>query len=86
MNLKIVNYSMTMCLIIFWSSISISLQAQQAGVRYPFSTNKSELTIWNGSEYVPFFIKGINLGIAKPGTFPENWQPQKKTICGGFHK
>jgi hypothetical protein len=37
---------------------------------YPFSTDSSHITIWNGSEYVPFFIKGVNLGIAVPGTFP----------------
>lgn len=37
---------------------------------YPFSTNHEQLTIWNGTEYLPFFMKGINLGIATPGTFP----------------
>jgi len=36
----------------------------------PFSTNKTHLTIWNGTEYIPFFMKGVNLGIAVPGTFP----------------
>jgi hypothetical protein len=36
----------------------------------PFSTNKTHLTVWNGEEYVPLFIKGINLGIATPSTFP----------------
>jgi len=38
--------------------------------QFPYSTNKDYLTIWNGREYVPFFMKGINLGIAIPGTFP----------------
>lgn len=36
----------------------------------PFSTNEDELTIWNGSEYLPFFVKGMNLGVSVPGTFP----------------
>ncbi len=36
----------------------------------PYSTNQSNLTIWNGEEYIPFFVKGINLGVAVPGTFP----------------
>lgn len=36
----------------------------------PYSTNNSYLTIYNGTEYIPIFIKGINLGVAKPGTFP----------------
>jgi len=36
----------------------------------PFSTDSNSLTIWNGTTYEPFFIKGTNLGIAKPGTYP----------------
>jgi hypothetical protein len=36
----------------------------------PFSTNATHLTMWNGEKYVPLFIKGINLGISVPGTFP----------------
>lgn len=36
----------------------------------PFSTNSTHLTIWNGEAYVPFVVKGINLGVAIPGTFP----------------
>jgi len=36
----------------------------------PFSTNATHLTIWNGAAYVPFVVKGINLGVAVPGTFP----------------
>jgi hypothetical protein len=36
----------------------------------PFSTDSTHLTIWNGTDYEPFFIKGVNLGVAVPGTFP----------------
>ncbi len=36
----------------------------------PFSVDDTNLTIWNGEQYVPVFLKGINLGIAVPGTFP----------------
>ncbi|MFC2120817.1 Ig-like domain-containing protein [Bacteroidota bacterium] len=36
----------------------------------PFSTNSKQLTIWDGKQYLPFFLKGINLGIAVPGTYP----------------
>ncbi len=42
----------------------------QTTQKYPFSTNKEFLTIWNGESYVPFFIKGSNLGVGIPGTFP----------------
>ncbi|WP_157600481.1 T9SS type A sorting domain-containing protein [Rufibacter sp. DG15C] len=36
----------------------------------PFSTNSKSLTMWNGEQYVPLFIKGVNLGVAVPGTYP----------------
>lgn len=36
----------------------------------PFSTDSTHITVWNGSDYVPVFLKGVNLGIAVPGTFP----------------
>ena len=38
--------------------------------KVPFSVNNENLTVWNGENYVPFFIKGINLGVSIPGTFP----------------
>lgn len=38
--------------------------------RFPFSTDHRHITVWNGETYTPLFIKGINLGIAVPGTFP----------------
>ncbi len=36
----------------------------------PFSTNATHITVWNGEAYVPLFIKGVNLGVGIPGTFP----------------
>lgn len=36
----------------------------------PFSTDSTHLTVHNGEKYVPIFIKGVNLGVSKPGTFP----------------
>lgn len=37
---------------------------------YPFTTDSIHIKIWNKSEYVPFFVKGVNMGVAVPGTFP----------------
>lgn len=39
-------------------------------LQVPFSVDTQNLTVWNGEDYVPFFIKGINLGVSVPGTFP----------------
>jgi len=36
----------------------------------PFSTVGDYLGIYNGTDYTPFFIKGINLGTAVPGSQP----------------
>jgi len=36
----------------------------------PFSTTGEYLGIYNGKDYTPFFIKGINLGSAVPGAWP----------------
>lgn len=52
-------------------AISLFLVSSIAcGQAVPYSTNKTHLTIWNGTEYIPFFIKGTNLGVSVPGTFP----------------
>lgn len=32
--------------------------------------DSTHLTVWNGEEYVPVFLKGVNLGVSVPGTFP----------------
>lgn len=42
----------------------------KADSKIPFATDSSSLTIWNGTNYEPFFVKGTNLGVAKPGTYP----------------
>ncbi len=59
----------------------------------PFSVDSTHLTVWNGTRYVPFFVKGINLGAAIPGKFPgelevtkqqyANWIVEMKE--GGFN-
>ncbi len=41
----------------------------------PFSVNTTNLTVWNGEEYIPIKIKGINLGVALPGKFPSELTP-----------
>jgi hypothetical protein len=40
------------------------------GKSVPFSTNHTHITIWNGRDYEPFFLKGMNMGVAVPGKFP----------------
>lgn len=36
----------------------------------PYACTGNYLGIWNGKDYTPLFIKGINLGVSKPGTSP----------------
>ncbi|MGE0090619.1 MAG: hypothetical protein AB7S50_14195 [Bacteroidales bacterium] len=40
------------------------------GQTVPYSTNNNYLNVWNGTQYVPFFVKGTNLDVSVPGTFP----------------
>lgn len=56
-------------LLLFFSYTS---RAQLDSLRstVPFSTDSVHLTAWNGERYVPLFIKGINLGVSIPGTYP----------------
>ena len=52
--------------------VSAQLSADSCTAKFdvPFSVNDTNITIWNGCEYVPVFINGINLGVSVPGTFP----------------
>lgn len=66
-------YALRFALCITFLVVSFSVSAQQqlnTDNSIPYSTDATHLTVWNGEKYVPLFIKGINMGIAKPGTFP----------------
>ncbi len=59
--------------LLFVIFISTASQAQQVcpiDTAFPFTTDSVHLKIWNKTEYIPFFLKGCNLGAAVPGTFP----------------
>lgn len=36
----------------------------------PFTVDSTHLRIWNKTEYIPFFVKGCNLGVSVPGKHP----------------
>lgn len=44
--------------------------AEPEQFRGDFAVKGDQLAIWNGSNYIPVFIKGINLGVSVPGTQP----------------
>ncbi len=41
-----------------------------ANTNKSFICDSTHLKIWNGDTYVPYPIKGVNFGVAVPGTFP----------------
>lgn len=45
-------------------------QPDSIAIAVPFSTDSTHITAWNGEKYVPLFVKGVNLGVSVPGTFP----------------
>lgn len=70
-------------LVILFSSSSLF---SQNNISIPFSTDSTQLTVWNGSTYVPFFMKGINLGIAKPGTNPGELEATREQYSLWFNQ
>lgn len=52
----------------------------------PFSTDSINLTIWNGETYIPFFVKGMNLGISVPGKFPGQLEATKEQYGRWFEQ
>ena len=67
---------------VFYAHLVLSLTTYEHTI--PYSTNDTHLTVWNGTEYVPFFIKGMNLGIAIPGTFPGELEASRKQYGDWF--
>lgn len=65
-------------------SFVIVLSVEAQNIQVPFSTNTNSLTVWNGEKYVPFFVKGINLGVAVPGTFPGELAASKDQYLNWF--
>ncbi len=69
--LKLYALRFAFCLSFLVVAFSVNAQQQpNSDNSIPYSTDATHLTVWNGEKYVPLFIKGINMGIATPGTFP----------------
>jgi hypothetical protein len=57
-------------LLLFAMSLCYHSAAQGCERALPFSTDSNHILVWNGSDYVPIFLKGTNLGVSVPSTFP----------------
>ena len=49
---------------------TVAPPVSSGAVHVPFSTSGNYLTVFNGTGYIPFFVKGINLGASVPGSWP----------------
>lgn len=47
-----------------------TVQAEKDGIAYPSRINGQEFEVFQDGEWQPLTIKGVNMGMAKPGTFP----------------
>lgn len=45
---------------------------EQEVYRGDYTIKGEDFAIWNGTNYIPIFIKGINMGVSVPGTQPGN--------------
>ncbi len=50
-----------------------------------FAIKNEQFAIWNGTGYIPVFIKGINLGISVPGTQPGQLAATAEDYRRWFH-
>lgn len=64
--------------ILFLLPFSFLVAKKSNEVVMPFSTDSVHLTIWNGNNYIPFSVKGINLSIAQPGTYPSDLKASRE--------
>ena len=57
---------------LFSSAFSQQATFSQGGDIYKgaYTIKGDRFAIWNGKEYIPVFVKGINLGVSVPGTQP----------------
>lgn len=59
-----------LCSVLFVAAKNPSDLKQQDRYKGSFAIKENSFSIWNGTEYIPVFIKGINLGVSVPGTQP----------------
>ena len=83
-------HTLIICLII--KAISPNVNAQYlapSGMTESFTGNYTikgdRFAIWNGKEYIPIFVKGINMGISVPGTQPGNLAASREDYGRWFH-
>ncbi len=47
-----------------------TVQAEMEGIKYPSRINEQKFEVFQDGKWQPMTIKGVNMGMAKPGTFP----------------
>lgn len=50
-----------------------------------YTIDGDQFAIWNGMEYIPIYIKGINMGISVPGTQPGQLAATREDYRRWFH-
>lgn len=48
----------------------VSTAAEKDGISYPSRVNGEQFEVFEDGEWKEFTVKGVNMGMAKPGTFP----------------
>lgn len=93
--MKMQNYYLywVFCLLLLMiSGAKNPARAQQAAefslaeaYRGDFAIKGDQFAIWNGTGYIPVFIKGINLGVSVPGTQPGQLAATREDYRRWFH-
>lgn len=70
-------YKLTFIITLFFQFYFLSV-GRSIETEIPFSTDSTHLTIYNNGSYSPFAVKGINLSIAQPGTYPSDLKASRE--------
>ena len=70
LNCFVLRIKSVFCLVVFLLMLQFPVFDVSGTVFVPFSTAGNYLSVFNGTVYTPFFVKGVNLGASVPGSWP----------------
>lgn len=71
------------------SSVSVSennLENKDSNIEYYFRTSGKKFEVYNGNNFEKMYIKGVNIGLGKPGAYPGEYAISKEEYINWFEK
>lgn len=64
----------------------VSTAAEKDGISYPSRVNGEQFEVFEGGEWKNFTVKGVNMGMAKPGTFLAKQRSHGRNTTAGSRR